>query len=398
MAENLINSIRESINNFRIHHRIANNNLFQDVKYSYDDYMYSPKVLSDSLARFLGNYSKDVVAVYLNLTRDNTSEKFFLKKFYYCVKNNVFIDNENCFNLLRHCSRNPDRNSILSVERKMFLLRQLRLRHTWNNEVLEWELPFLEDLMRHDPPNDNDFMLGITNYFENENNRELLNRVLNDEYGADYRRLVIKKLRTAIILIFDFLILPHVFNNIISNDDLNQNDIVEYVENVNPRILHPDSVLTKHITTHIFERPNNYVGLSFMCCVLCSTYLEAHECTFRGLSNTFYDNWATPDSDNEREEFRIKLDILRETIENRRLIPPPIIINHNHIVDENHITLDKFSDDICFISNYLCNLNYDLIITEFDRNTIQSLTNLRNMLIGGHNCERCAQAANRVLA
>jgi hypothetical protein len=105
--------------------------------------------------------------------------------------------------------------------------------------------------------------------------------------------------------------LPYLFNNlIINNFPIDDETFIELIP-IDFEKQHPDTVMASKIIDN--NSLNKYIGVSFLCCIFCSIYLESCGFRFRGRCKRFYRDWGIPANTND--DFTKNLDLFRKNIE-----------------------------------------------------------------------------------
>ena len=293
---------------------------------------------------------------------ETEKQKIRLTTVYYCIKNltNENFDNK-IQNLLKYCFLNIDENHVfISEKRKKVIAGYLRDNFKLN--------------MTKEIPSDKKFMLDLKDFLIKNTNK--ITNTIQNENDLKKRKLLVKRFRSYLLLIFDYIVLPHAFQDIISKESQYRIESVP-IENRNK---HPDSVLAKKVAAEI-NSVNNYVGVSFLCCIMCCTYLEAKGLDYRGRDKTFYPMWLLPEEN--CTEFK---DRLLKIIINNKGNPLPFILDEHHELDCCIQTLEKYSDDISKLYTYISELNKPGVAIDFFKafelnTTLELLLKLRDNLL-----------------
>ena len=140
------------------------------------------------------------------------------------------------------------------------------------------------------------------------------------------------------------------FNQVISNANE-----VKFEECIAKGLVHPNTFIVSQLRSDpdfvTFKEINNYIGVSFMCCILCSIYLESFSLEFRGKCKRFFRDW---DFDgNENEALKTNLSKFCDAIQNHQ----GVLVN---LTDRDRETdpfcgqiNDLCSDDMCLMFRFI---------------------------------------------
>jgi hypothetical protein len=291
-----------------------------DRKYKFSgDYI--PEILSDILARISKNGSCVAVALYTDKTIDN---KYRLNKFFTCTKKTTEKFREEMFNLLCYASHsnNNVRLPISNVIKKF--INENKLDFDDNNLAADNYKVYLEKFIEY----------IIQNFGESK---------LEDEK-------VKKNLGKILLYYVDILVLPEIISNYFSQFVENENDID--LINKNHFDIHPDTRIAQYLKLDQNYQDVNYIGTSFMCCILCALYLKQNNFNYRGICKRYFYKWKHPESncDSVAEFLKgIKIENVRVINQNNTFG----LIDKERELDECQKINDIESNDICHLLKFL---------------------------------------------
>ena len=188
-----------------------------------------------------------------------------------------------------------------------------------------------------------------------------------------------KLFHPLIIKYIDLLILPDIFKRHFIKG---ANFSVNAIDITNNHAIHPDTKLACGIN----QNENIYIGISHLCCVYCSMFLDAYGFDFRGRSPKFERNWKLSSkvdlSTENHKNFMIKITDLNVKI----ACGTPAYSNNyfkNRTLDNCKRASIIVSDDICHLFKYYESNNFDeynFILKNLDNTekVIDFLKNIRN--------------------
>ena len=139
--------------------------------------------------------------------------------------------------------------------------------------------------------------------------------------------------------------LPNFFSDFFDTNQKLDNIKFEYVDNgAYEDYHHPDSTLACHLKREGIKMHINYIGVSFMACVLCSEFLDTLNVDYRGRSGKLFSEWEVPVIENEANVQLLK-DHLINIISNASK-------NAERPIDPCTQKLKLYSDDICKLLGY----------------------------------------------
>ena len=110
--------------------------------------------------------------------------------------------------------------------------------------------------------------------------------------------------------------------------------------------VHPDALLACELYNK--ENINNrYIGSTFLCCILCSMFLDSHLFEFSGISNEYEITWQIPANCQKTSEYENFCNDVNKLLIQVQTKQPPFTtaLRHRHFIDSNKRTCGKISDD-----------------------------------------------------
>ncbi len=288
----------------------------KDKKYKFSE-NYILEILSDILARISKNGSCVAVALYADKTTDN---KFILNKCFTCTKETTDKFREEMFNLLCYASHsnNNVRLPISNVIKKF--INENKLDFDDNNLAADNHKVYLENFIEY----------IIQNFGESK---------LEDEK-------VKKNLGKILLYYVDILVLPEIISYYFSQFVENENDID--LINKNHFDIHPDTRIAQYLKSNQDYNDVNYIGTSFMCCILCALYLKQKGFNYRGICKKYYHKWKHPESNCDSFAEFLKENVRLNNIDKRFEL-----IDNERELDECQKINDIESNDICYLLEFL---------------------------------------------
>ncbi len=241
----------------------------QERKYKFSQ-NYILEILSDVLARISRNDCCVAVALHIDKTLDN---KYRLKKCFTCTKKTTSSFRNEMFNLLYYASYSDINvifpKSIINLIKKC--IKENNLNFNDNNIATNNHKDYLEKFIEY--------------IFLNFDRLKL-----EDEKAK-------KNLREILLYYIQILALPKIISNNFSRfvekeDDI---DIIDLIDK-NHFDIHPDSRIAQYLKLNQNYQDINYIGVTYMCCILCALYLKQKGFNYRGICKRYYYKWKHPES------------------------------------------------------------------------------------------------------
>ena len=139
---------------------------------------------------------------------------------------------------------------------------------------------------------------------------------------------------------------------------------LEIIEVENKKGAHPDSQLANEIRLNNIQGVSIYIGLSQLCCILCSLFVDLIGFEFRGLAHKFEKNWELPTNADlaTRESFTKRIEEFVEIMKQQQNKVPFSVEFENRTKDNCQQASETVSDDLCLYLNYYKNNGF----TEFN--------------------------------
>ena len=191
-----------------------------------------------------------------------------------------------------------------------------------------------------------------------------------------YFRKKVQELHGLLILIFDLISLPSLFDQFI---ETNENTPIEcfdqHGDQYKNKRWHPDSNLAQkliRIVDQISLDHNNYMGVSFLPCLFCSIFLDTLNFSYRGRTCKLEASWRLPVHTKRLESLNKNLNAIRNQLENN--VPIQTYSRLPETIQPLSQYNGLYSDDICHMVDFFQqNQNSNKILNSFNNGQFNQL-------------------------
>ena len=301
-----IENLQKNIENLRNNEE---RNVIEQVKYVSS----IQEILSDSFAQICNDF-REAHVLAVNLVFDNST----LIEINYSTKFKWKSHNEQIQTIVSYlfCTEYTKRFIILNTKEKFLNFFKINQQHY--DALLYYNLK--------------------TSIINNDNDKYVLNNVCKLLICTTKEIIQIFKESNQffefyhlIILFLNYLVLRDIFTrNYKKSNSLKINQYVDIAGKKKDKKVHPDSKLALAIN-HPFTR--KYIGVSHLCCIYCTMFLDCHSIDFRGRSKQ-YEKWMIPIEVREKDS---------QDIVTANLNRFSIMYNENRIGIQNATEQEPFS-------------------------------------------------------
>ena len=195
-----------------------------------------------------------------------------------------------------------------------------------------------------------------------------------EELRNDVNQKLWTDLQYIRIIISDILFLKIIFRIQFNTFEIN-NVQINYIGT--GRKVHPDSKLARELQNSAYQ--NNYIGVSHLCCIICSLFMDLCGFSFAGISKRL-EPWTVPTDNINHIAFENLLRDLNQHIQNKHYDYHP----YNRHISNCLNCSDIISNDICEFHRIIHHLGIELLNDINDE-----LRGLLNDLETLYNTQRC---------
>ena len=375
-------------------------------KYIYDDM--PKKLLNDMFARLLADKKTGVVSVYFRLSDKLNEKKSPLTKIYVCTKNNCSIL-KTTRNLHAYCSNinksDYKQFKFMSESFKNELAKKLKKlgKNNIHQKIMSSKTNSKKRVVLHDK----DLLIELINEIRTINLDELRIHPNDDPRTREKKAKKLDTLNSLIILLFDLIAIPTIFNHYITKPELNKNSNTskesfiecydQHTDQPEDQQWHPDSLLAHKVHENVdamSRAHNNYLGVSFLPCLFCSIFLDTFNFDYRGRPETLYSTWRFPPNTETRQDLNVNFTQARDKIINNE----PLTHLRAKTFDPCLVsTQNLYCDDICHLVNFFYgHHNNNRVLASFKNQVINNfleliidLKRIRDITLDQNRCVDC---------